>query len=87
MRGRMRAARARYSRERLAVAEASAIEMYPLPSKISGSVIGRLPRRRDEWGTYRFLDPGIEFVLDAVRLAPVAEGIDRTQLARELLAQ
>ena len=54
---------------------------------MSGSVIGRSRRQRDEWGTYRFSGPGTEFVLDAMGLAPVAERIDRTQLPREFLAQ
>ena len=36
---------------------------------------------------HRFLsNPGIKFVLDAVRLTPVPEGIDRAQLTHELLA-
>jgi hypothetical protein len=35
----------------------------------------------------RFLsNPGIKFVLDAVRLTPVPESIDRVQLTHELLA-
>src|ERR1051326_2854632 len=38
-------------------------------------------------GMQRFSDPGIEFMLHVVRLAPIPERIDCAQLTRELLAQ